>query len=150
MILYAHVFVCPTVLEVMQFARDAHVAEGWMIAQEPYLKNENLGVSRSDRFFFPVINTIVEYPKYVCFPPFLTLEDIHTYFIMFTLVLICCVLLLSLIRIVVNPYFLIFFLFAQTDLNEVEQLLEKHSNFEKLVNTQEERFLALERLTTVK
>ena len=50
-ILYAHVFVCPTVLEVMQFARDAHVAEGWMIAQEPYLKNENLGVSRSDRFF---------------------------------------------------------------------------------------------------
>ena len=50
----------------------------------------------------------------------------------------------------VNPYFLIFFLFAQDDLNEVEQLLEKHSNFEKLVNTQEERFLALERLTTVK
>ena len=33
------------VLEVMQFARDAHMAEGWMIAQEPYLKNENLGVS---------------------------------------------------------------------------------------------------------
>ena len=28
----------------MQFARDAHMAEGWMIAQEPYLKNENLGV----------------------------------------------------------------------------------------------------------
>lgn len=35
-----------------------------------------------------------------------------------------------------------------SDLNEVEQLLEKHSNFEKLVNTQEERFQALERLTT--
>ena len=46
--------------------------------------------------------------------------------------------------------FLDFFLFAQNDLNEVEQLLEKHGNFEKLVNTQEERFLALERLTTVK
>ena len=44
-------FVCPTVLEVMQFARDAHVAEGWMIAQEPYLKNENLGVSQHDRCF---------------------------------------------------------------------------------------------------
>jgi len=29
----------------MQFARDAHMAEGWMIAQEPYLKSENLGVS---------------------------------------------------------------------------------------------------------
>ncbi|KAJ7388705.1 hypothetical protein OS493_036144 [Desmophyllum pertusum] len=66
------------VLEVMQFARDAHMAEGWMIAQESYLKNENLG----------------------------------------------------------------------DDINEVEQLLEKHSNFEKLVNTQEERFLTLERLTT--
>ena len=52
-ILYAHVFVCPTVLEVMQFARDAHVAEGWMIAQEPYLKNENLGVSQRDRCFWP-------------------------------------------------------------------------------------------------
>ena len=52
-ILYTHVFVCPTVLEVMQFARDAHVAEGWMIAQEPYLKNENLGVSQHDRCFWP-------------------------------------------------------------------------------------------------
>lgn len=51
MILYTDVFVCPTVLEVMQFARDAHVAEGWMIAQEQYLKNENLGVSRRDRCF---------------------------------------------------------------------------------------------------
>lgn len=35
----------------MQFARDAHMAEGWMIAQEPYLKNENLGVSCF--LFFP-------------------------------------------------------------------------------------------------
>lgn len=34
----------------MQFARDAHMAEGWMIAQEPYLKNENLGVS--DLFYY--------------------------------------------------------------------------------------------------
>lgn len=41
-----------TVLEVMQFARDAHMAEGWMIAQEPYLKNENLGVSVSLFFFY--------------------------------------------------------------------------------------------------
>lgn len=40
-----HVYLWSTVLEVMQFARDAHMAEGWMIAQEPYLKNENLGVS---------------------------------------------------------------------------------------------------------
>lgn len=42
-----------------------------------------------------------------------------------------------------------FIFFLQDDLNEVEQLLEKHANFEKLVNTQEERFAALERLTTV-
>ena len=35
----------------MQFARDAHMAEGWMIAQESYLKNENLGVSRLDLRF---------------------------------------------------------------------------------------------------
>lgn len=34
------------VLEVMQFARDAHLAEGWLITQESYLKNENLGVSQ--------------------------------------------------------------------------------------------------------
>lgn len=40
------VFFRVTVLEVMQFARDAHMAEGWMIAQEGYLKSENLGVSR--------------------------------------------------------------------------------------------------------
>lgn len=30
--------------------------------------------------FDPVINLIVEYPKYFCFPPFVTLEDTHTYF----------------------------------------------------------------------
>jgi len=36
----------------MQFARDAHMAEGWMIAQEPYLKNENLGVSCFLLFLF--------------------------------------------------------------------------------------------------
>ena len=33
-----------SVLEVMQFARDAYVAERWMIAQEPQLKSENVGV----------------------------------------------------------------------------------------------------------
>ena len=30
-------------LEVYQFARDAAVAEQWLIAQEPYLLNEDLG-----------------------------------------------------------------------------------------------------------
>lgn len=29
----------------MQFARDAHLAEGWVMAQETTLKTENLGVS---------------------------------------------------------------------------------------------------------
>ena len=104
--------------------------------------------------FDPLINAIIEYPKYFCFPPFLTLEDAHT-FIMFTLVLICCVLLLQMLLFFdsksgKSAFLDFFFLFVQNDLNEVEQLLEKHSNFEKLVNTQEERFLALERLTTVK
>lgn len=33
------------VLEVYQFARDAAVAEAWLIAQEPYLMSMELGVS---------------------------------------------------------------------------------------------------------
>ena len=33
------------VLEVYQFARDAAVAEAWLIAQEPYLMSTELGVS---------------------------------------------------------------------------------------------------------
>jgi hypothetical protein len=32
------------VLEVYQFARDAAVAEAWLIAQEPYLLSQELGV----------------------------------------------------------------------------------------------------------
>ena len=35
------------ILEVYQFARDAAVAEAWLIAQDPYLKSEELGVSPS-------------------------------------------------------------------------------------------------------
>lgn len=35
-----------SVLEVYQFARDAAVAEAWLIAQEPYLMNQELGVSK--------------------------------------------------------------------------------------------------------
>ena len=35
------------ILEVYQFARDAAVAEAWLIAQDPYLKSEELGVSNS-------------------------------------------------------------------------------------------------------
>lgn len=33
-----------SVLEVYQFARDAAVAEAWLIAQEPYLMANELGV----------------------------------------------------------------------------------------------------------
>lgn len=40
-------FMPPVVLEVMQFARDAHNAEGWMIHQEPYLRTEADGVGVS-------------------------------------------------------------------------------------------------------
>lgn len=41
--MYLHFVLCPTVLEVYQFARDAAVAEAWLIAQEPYLKSQDLG-----------------------------------------------------------------------------------------------------------
>lgn len=68
------------VLEVYQFARDAAVAEAWLIAQEPYLMSSELG---------------------------------HT-------------------------------------IDEVENLIKKHEAFEKSAAAQEERFSALERLTTVR
>merc|ERR1712027_243709 len=66
------------ILEVYQFARDAAVAESWLMAQDPYLKSEELG---------------------------------------------------------------------QT-IDEVENLIKKHEAFEKAAAAQEERFAALERLTT--
>ncbi|XP_065292729.1 spectrin beta chain isoform X2 [Dermacentor albipictus] len=66
------------ILEVYQFARDASVAEHWLLAQEPYLLSQELG---------------------------------HT-------------------------------------IDEVEQLLKRHEAFEKSAAAQEERFAALERLTT--
>merc|ERR1719410_2301265 len=66
------------ILEVYQFARDAAVAEVWLMAQDPYLKSEELG---------------------------------------------------------------------QT-IDEVENLIKKHEAFEKAAAAQEERFAALERLTT--
>lgn len=34
-----------SVLEVYQFARDAAVAEAWLVAQDPYLLSQELGVS---------------------------------------------------------------------------------------------------------
>merc|ERR1712012_897221 len=66
------------ILEVYQFARDAAVAEAWLIAQDPYLKSDEYG---------------------------------HT-------------------------------------IDEVENLIKKHEAFEKAASAQEERFAALERLTT--
>ena len=38
------------ILEVYQFARDAAVAEAWLIAQDPYLKSEDLGVKMKSIF----------------------------------------------------------------------------------------------------
>ena len=67
------------ILEVYQFARDAAVAEAWLIAQDPYLKSDEFGQS----------------------------------------------------------------------IDEVENLIKKHEAFEKAAAAQEERFAALERLTTV-
>lgn len=37
-----------SVLEVYQFARDAAVAEAWLIAQEPYLMSSELGHTIDD------------------------------------------------------------------------------------------------------
>ncbi|KAG9336798.1 hypothetical protein JZ751_003146 [Albula glossodonta] len=34
---------CPAVMEVCQFARDASVAEAWLVAQEPYVASRDLG-----------------------------------------------------------------------------------------------------------
>lgn len=42
-------------MEVYQFARDAAVAEAWLIAQEPYLMSQELGVSVN--FIFFLINS---------------------------------------------------------------------------------------------
>lgn len=67
-------------LEVSQFARDASVAEAWLIAQEPYVASRDVGES----------------------------------------------------------------------VNEVEKLIKRHEAFEKSTATWEERFTALERLTTVR
>lgn len=68
------------VLEVYQFARDAAVAEAWLVAQEPYLLSTDLGYT----------------------------------------------------------------------IDEVDNLIKKHEAFEKSAYAQEERFIALERLTTVR
>lgn len=54
------VFFRVAVLEVMQFARDAHMAEGWMIAQEGYLKSENLGVKSSQSSLYESARRIDE------------------------------------------------------------------------------------------
>lgn len=67
------------VLEVCQFARDASVAEAWLVAQEPHVSSKDLGQSVDD----------------------------------------------------------------------VEKLLKRHEAFEKSTAAWEERFSALERLTTV-
>lgn len=39
-----------------QFARDAAVAEAWLIAQEPYLMSQELGVSYS---FLSILNDAI-------------------------------------------------------------------------------------------
>ena len=47
------------ILEVYQFARDAAVAEAWLIAQDPYLKSEELGVSLWSVMYCTVIEVII-------------------------------------------------------------------------------------------
>ena len=100
-------FSCPiAVLEVYQFARDAAVAEAWLIAQEPYLLSHELGVSMGMPFF----------NLYLCILSILSMFS--------------------------------WFLWQHT-IDEVENLIKRHEAFEKSAAAQEERFAALERLTTV-
>ena len=50
------------VLEVYQFARDASVAEAWLVAHEPYLHSQEYGVSRANDVvscFTPTSNLFV-------------------------------------------------------------------------------------------
>ena len=50
------------VLEVYQFARDASVAEAWLVAHEPYLHSQEYGVSRTNNVvscFTPTSNLFV-------------------------------------------------------------------------------------------
>lgn len=44
------------VLEVYQFARDAAVAEAWLLAQEPYIMSLELGVSYVVKFIEKMYN----------------------------------------------------------------------------------------------
>ena len=90
-------------MEVYQFARDAAVAEGWLMAQESYLTSHELGVSICYNKTFCLVNSLI-----------------------------------------------IFIAYFQQTIDEVENLIKKHEAFEKSAAAQEERFAALERLTTVR
>ena len=46
------------ILEVYQFARDAAVAEAWLIAQDPYLKSDDLGVNIRLMFIYQTCKRI--------------------------------------------------------------------------------------------
>ena len=48
------------ILEVYQFARDAAVAEAWLMAQDPYLKSEELGVSHKKIYFKKVYRILAK------------------------------------------------------------------------------------------
>lgn len=60
-----------TVLEVYQFARDAAVAEAWLIAQEPYLMSQELGVSSYTGVQIRIFNRIF-FKNLVIFPSILS------------------------------------------------------------------------------
>ena len=62
-----------TVLEVYQFARDAAVAEGWLMAQENYLTSHELGVSCC--FTFLALFRIFKHFPYFDHIHFLTAHD---------------------------------------------------------------------------
>lgn len=77
--LFCAVPLCISVLEVLQFGRDAYIAESWLAGQEPLVRAAELGAN----------------------------------------------------------------------VDEVESLIKRHEAFEKLAASWEERFVLLEKLTTV-
>lgn len=142
-----------TVLEVYQFARDAAVAEGWLMTQENYLTSHELGVRCFNKSSInsPVFMREIRMLIFGVLELFSKPSVVNGFYSVFskrekTPEIVFC-------------YYGVYILFTETDWNcfrsqntidEVENLIKKHEAFEKSAAAQEERFAALERLTTVR
>ncbi|KAI5643315.1 spectrin repeat domain-containing protein [Phthorimaea operculella] len=104
------------ILEVYQFARDAAVAEAWLIAQEPYLLSSELGHTIDE------VESLIK--KHEAFEKSAAAQEDR---------------FSALQRLTTSLY---------NTIDEVESLIKKHEAFEKSAAAQEDRFSALQRLTT--